>query len=146
LAAKSGHSAELKLPASPVAGQAMTVGTSGEGEGTLLLIGPGEVIKHQVRLGQDVAIKAEELRDAGQWVAVLSNGGRSESQVFWVKPGPPQQLNFLARPSRVPVARPGVISGLAVVFDKYQNLVLDPVPVTFSLSVNDSGISQTVTS
>ena len=143
--AAAGVRAELKLPANPAAGQAMTIGTSGEGDATLFLIGPGQVIKRQVRRGQDVAIKGEEVRDAGKWIAILRGGGRSESQVFWVKPGTPENLNFLARPSRVPVARPGVISGLAVVFDKYQNLVLDPKPVTFSLSVNGSGPSQTVT-
>ena len=143
--ARSAHAAELRLPDNPAAGQAMTIATSGEGEATLLLIGPGRVIKRQVHLGQDVVIKADELRDAGQWIAVL-RGGHSESQTFWVRPGPPESLNFLARPSRVPVARPGVISGLAVIFDKYDNLVLEPKPVTFSLAVNGSGPSQTVTS
>jgi hypothetical protein len=55
-------------------------------------------------------------------------------------------LNFLARPSRVPVARERVISGVVFVFDQYQNMVLRPTPVKFSLSVNGSGASQTVES
>jgi hypothetical protein len=57
-------------------------------------------------------------------------------------------LSFLARPSRVPVARPGVISGIAVVFDRFQNLVLQPTPIKFSLSMDGAGagVSETVTS
>jgi hypothetical protein len=142
------HAAELRPPANPIAGEATTIGATGEGEATLYLIGPAQVIKRQVRLGQEVAIKEEELRGAGLWIAVLRHGDRSESQTFWVRPAQPVNLNFLARPSRVPVARPGVISGMVVIFDKYQNLVLQPVQVSFSLSVEGerSGISQTVTS
>jgi hypothetical protein len=144
----AGHAqaAELRLPANLAAGEPLIIGTSGEGDATLYLIGPGQVIKREVRLGQDVSLKAEEFRGAGRWIAVLRHGGHSESQVFWAKPGPAASLNFLARPSRVPVDRPGVITGVAVVFDKNENLVLQPQPVSFSLSVNGSGNSQTVNS
>lgn len=124
----------------------MTLRTTGRGDATLYLIGPGQVIKRQVHLGQDVQIKPEELRGAGRWIAILRNGERSESQVFRVSAGPARNLNFLARPSRVPVARQHVISGVAFVFDQYQNLVLQPASVKFSLSVNGSGASQTVES
>jgi len=140
------NAADLRVPESATAGQAMVVGTGGEGEGNLYLVGPGQVIQRKVRLGTDVQIKGEELRTAGRWIAILREGGRSSSQAFWVNPGPPENLNFLARPSRVPVARPGVISGLTFLFDRYQNLVLQPTAVKFSLSVDGSGISQTVTS
>lgn len=138
--------AEIRLPESAVAGQPMTIGTGGEGEARLYLVGPAQVIQRKTLLGNDVQIKGEELRSAGRWVAILREGARSSSHVFWVKPGQPENLNFLARPSRVPVARPGVISGVAFVFDHYQNLVVQPVPVKFSLSVDDAGASQTVTS
>jgi hypothetical protein len=138
--------ADLRVPESATAGQAMVVGTGGEGEADLYLVGPGQVIQRKVRLGSDVQIKGEELRSGGRWIAILREGGRSNSQAFWVNPGPPENLNFLARPSRVPVARQGVISGLAFLFDRYQNLVLQPTPVKFSLSVDGSGVSQTVTS
>jgi hypothetical protein len=138
--------ADLRVPESATVGQAMVVGTGGDGEANLYLIGPGQVIQRKVQLGTDVQIKGEELRSSGRWIAILREGGRSSSQGFWVNPGPPENLNFLARPSRVPVARPGVISGLAFLFDRYQNLVLEPTPVKFSLSVDGSGVSQTVTS
>lgn len=146
LASPYGNAADFRLPESATAGQAMVVGTGGEGEANLYLVGPAQVIQRKVRLGTDVQIKGEELRSAGRWIAILREGGRCSSQAFWVNPGPPEYLNFLARPSRVPVARPGVISGLAFLFDRYQNLVLQPTPVKFNLSVDGSGVSQTVAS
>jgi hypothetical protein len=145
-AADLARAANLRVPPHPVAGEPLTLTTSGEGDATLYLIGPGQAIKRQVRLGEHLLIKANELHAAGRWIAILRNGANSESQIFWVNPGRPQNLNFLARPSRVPVARPRVISGMAFVFDQYQNLVLHPEPVKFSLAVNGSGISQTVQS
>lgn len=137
---------ELRLPQNSTAGQPFTLGTSGDGQGTLYLVGPAQVIKRQVRLGDEVQIKGEELRSAGRWIAVLRAGGKSWSQAFSVQPGPPENISFLARPSRVPVARPEAISGIAFVFDKFQNLVLEPTPVKFSLSVEGAGVSQVVTS
>jgi hypothetical protein len=131
--------ADLQAPENAVAGQPLTLHVNGSG--TLYLIGPGQVIKREVKSGS-VEIKGEELRSAGRWIAVAGD----QSQVFWVKPGKPENLSFLARPSRVPVARPDVISGVTFVFDKYQNLVLDPTPVNFKLSVGDTGSAKTVNS
>jgi hypothetical protein len=138
-AADCARAAELQVPANAVAGQPLTINVNGGG--TLYLIGPGQVIKREAKSGS-VEIKGEELRSAGRWIATAG----SRSQVFWVKPGKPENLSFLARPSRVPVARPNVISGVTFVFDKYQNLVLDPTPVNFKLSVGDAGSGKTVTS
>jgi hypothetical protein len=146
LAADWARAAELKVPANAVAGEPLSLGTSGSGEATLYLIGPGQVIKRSVRLGDEVQLKGDELRYAGQWTALLRQGGSTLSQVFWVQPGKAEGLNFLARPSRVPVNKPGVISGVAFVFDKNQNLVLQPADVTFSLSVGGVGASHTATS
>ena len=137
---------EIRLPETAVAGQAVTVSASGTREGTLYLVGPGQVIQRPVQAGHDIQIKAGELRSAGRWIAILRAGSKSQSHAFWVHPAPPENLSFLARPSRVPVARPGVISGIAVVFDRFQNLVLEPTPVKFSLSVDGAGIAQTVAS
>src|SRR5689334_20643124 len=125
------RAAELQVPANAVAGQPLTIHVNGSG--TLYLIGPGQVIKREFKSGS-VDIKGEELRSAGRWIAVVK-GDSNQSQVFWVKPGKPENLSFLARPSRVPVAKPNVISGVTFVFDKYQNLILEPTPVTFKLSV-----------
>jgi hypothetical protein len=146
IAAGGAEAQEIRVPETTTAGQAVTVGTSGAGEGTLYLVGPGQVIRRPVQAGQDVQIKAGELRSAGRWIAILRTGSNSQSHAFWVHPAPPENLSFLARPSRVPVARPGVISGIAVVFDRFQNIVLEPTPVKFSLSVDGAGVSQTVAS
>jgi hypothetical protein len=142
-AADCARAAELNVPQNAVAGQPLSIGTSGSG--TLYLIGPGQVIKRDFKSGGNVEIKGEELRSAGRWIAAVS-GGSKQSQVFWVKPGKPGKLNFLVRPSRVPVARPNVISGVTFVFDQYQNLILDPTPVNFNLSVGGAGSSKSVTS
>lgn len=146
LASVRAMAGELRLPANAVAGQPFTIATSGEGEATVYLVGPSQVLKRQVRLGSDLQIKGEELRSAGRWIAILRVGSNSSSQVFFVQPGKADKLSFVARPSRVPVARPGAISGVAFVFDTYENLILQPTPVKFSLSVEGTGISQTVTS
>lgn len=144
-AVDSARAAELRLPQNAVAGQAMAIGTTGDGDGTLYLVGPGQVIQHKVKLGSDTQIKAEELHSAGRWIAVLKSGSGSQSSVFWVKPGPPENLSFLARPSRVPVAHPNVINGTVFVFDKFHNLILQPTPVNFNLSVNGNGATRSVT-
>ena len=147
LASSWARAAELRIPPNAVAGQPLNVTTLGSGEATLYLVGPGQVIKRSVRLGNQVQIKGEELRSAGRWIAIIRGGSSSQSQVFWVQPGQPANLNFLARPSRVPVAKQGVISGVAFVFDQDQNLVLEPTQVKFSLSVGGAaGISHTATS
>jgi hypothetical protein len=143
-AASRANGAELRIPDKAVAGENLSIGTSGSGEGILYLIGPGEVIKHSVRLGENAEIKGEELRNAGRWIAIV-RGGSPQSQVFWVEPAKPENLSFLARPSRVPVNRAGVISGVAFTFDKFQNLVLQPTPVTFTLSVGGTNASHTAT-
>jgi hypothetical protein len=144
-AASRANAAELRIPDHAVAGQDLQIATSGGGSGTLWLIGPGEVIKHKIRLGENAEIKGEELKHAGRWIAILS-GGSPQSQVFWVDPGKPESLSFLARPSRVPVNRPGVISGVVFTFDKYENLVVQPAEVTFTLSVGGTSASQKVAS
>jgi hypothetical protein len=142
-AADCASATELNLPKEAVAGQPLSIGTSGSG--TLYLVGPGQVIKRDFKSGANVEIKGDELRNAGRWIAI-TRGDNKQSQVFWVKPGKPGNLNFLARPSRVPVARPNVISGVTFVFDQYQNLILDPTPVNFNLSVAGTGSSKSVTS
>lgn len=138
------NGAELRVQGNAVAGQDLSIATSGSGDGTLLLIGPGEVIQKKIRLGENAEVKGEELKHAGRWIAMV-RGGSPQSQVFWVAPGKPDNLSFLARPSRVPVNRPNAISGVVFTFDKFQNLVLQPTQVTFTLSVAGTSASHTAT-
>ncbi len=127
--------ADMRLPEKATAGQGVTIGTSGSGTAMLYVVGPGVALKRDVRLGEEIQIKPEELRKSGFYqIALKSSDGDAAKELF-VAPGPADKINFLARPSRVPVGRPKVISGTAFVFDQYENLVTTPTPVTFNLSV-----------
>ena len=145
-AVDSARGEELRVPQDTTTGQSLTIGTNGKGDATLYLIGPAQIIKRSIKLGTNVQIKGEELCSAGRWIAVIRGGGSPQSQVFWVKPAQTESLSFLARPSRVPAAQHNAISGTVFLFDKFHNLVLQPTPVSFNLSVNGAGATQSVTS
>src|SRR4051794_10917704 len=123
--------ADLKAPKQATAGKgiAITAGDNGE----LMLFGPGGASKRKVSAGE-VQIPGEDLRAAGHYVALMGDS----STDFFVVAAKPSTVNFLARPSRVPVSRPDAISGVAFVFDDFQNLVQKPSPVKFDLSVKDA--------
>lgn len=134
-AAQAARAAELKVPQRVAAGEAMTMQTSGSGDATLYIFGPGSAVKRTVKLGQEVQIKGDELQDAGQYTVIL-NG---DSATFWVTPNKTARLSFLARPSRLPVAVSNGIGGVVYTFDNFHNLVVDPQPVKFEVAVKDGG-------
>src|SRR5437868_7087516 len=127
--------ADVRLPNKAVAGQGVAIGTSGSGEATLYVAGPGTEIKRQIKLGDEVQRKGEELRNSGYYQIEIKGGDTDVSKDLYVAPAAAEKINFLARPSRVPVGQPKVIAGTAFVFDQYDNLVVTPTPVTFDLSV-----------
>lgn len=131
----SAFAAELRLPDKAIAGQGVSFGTSGSGDATLYITGPGTAIKRQVKLGDQVQIKGEELRNSGFYVFALKASDGDSNKELFVAPAAAEKINFLARPSRVPVGQPKVIAGTAFVFDQYDNLVTVPTPVNFELSV-----------
>jgi len=137
-AAYAARAAELSAPERVSAGTGATLHTRGSGEATLWIIGPASVEKKQVRLGEDVNLQPQSLRIAGRYLAIVRQGAATDSAWFEVLPAAPANVNFLARPSRVPVDRRDVISGVAFVLDAYRNLVLEATPVRFSLSVPDA--------
>lgn len=139
-AAYAARAAEIHAPEKVTAGTAATLHTSGSGKATLWIIGPGSVDKRTIQLGQDVNLEPQSLRVAGRYLAVIRDGAASDHAWFYVAPAAAANVNFLARPSRVPVDRHDLISGVAFVFDAYRNLTLDPTPVTFSLSVPDGPV------
>jgi hypothetical protein len=126
---------DMRLPEKATAGQRITIATSGNGSATLYVVGPGVALKRAVRLGEEIQIKPEELRKSGFYQIVLKSADGDVTKELFVAPGPADKINFLARPSRVPVGQPKVIAGTAFVFDQYENLVTTPTPVTFNLSV-----------
>jgi hypothetical protein len=123
--------ADLKAPKQVTAGEGITI-TAGD-SGDLLLFGPGGASKRKVSAG-DVQVPGEDVRAAGRYIAALDDA----STEFYVVAAKPSTVNFLARPSRVPVSRPDAISGVAFVFDDFQNLVQKPSPVRFDLSVKEN--------
>ena len=133
------HAAELKVPATVRAGAGLSIPTEGSGETTLYVVGPGTAIKRKVQLGQDIQLTGDDLQNAGRYLISLEN---EDSATLFVTAGDVNSIAFLARPSRVPADTPGVISGTAFVFDRYQNLVTQPEPVKFELSVNGQSVSR----
>jgi hypothetical protein len=130
----------LQVPATVSAGSGLTIPTSGSGTATLYVVGPGTAIKKKVQLGQDVQLTADDLKNAGRYLISLDGG---DSATLYVMAGPVSSIAFLARPSRVPAATPNVISSTAFVFDKFQNLVMQPQPVKFELSAEGATVSRT---
>lgn len=135
LGVSASFASELQLPDKAIAGEDLTISTSGSGDATLYLSGPGTAMKRQIKLGDSVQIKGEDLRGSGYYLVALKAGDGDSNKELYVAPATAEKINFLARPSRVPVGEPKVIAGTAFVFDQYENLVVNPTPVTFDLSV-----------
>jgi hypothetical protein len=126
--------AEITPPPSPVTGTAMSLATSGSGTATFYLVGPATRIKRSVRLGEPIRLQPADASAAGRYTAIVDgDGGASVS--FYVAPSKPAELSFLARPSRVPAATHDGISGVVFAFDRNQNLIIEPMPVRFDLTV-----------
>jgi len=146
-AAARAQQIQIKVPQHVTAGAGTTLETSGSGDATLYLLGPGTALKRSVKLGQPVELRPEELRNAGRYTAILKAGGEPQTTAFFVEPASPAAVSFLARPSRVPVAHPQAISGVAFVFDDYKNLVVQPSVVNFELAVaNGAALKRSVQS
>jgi hypothetical protein len=138
------QTAELSVPAQVMAGSGFSVSSRGSGAGTLYLIGPSEAIKRAVELGGGLEIAGEELEHAGRYQLVICGAGSCASAGFYVHPAAPGRLSLLVHPSRVPVSDPNAISAVALVFDDYHNLILEPQPVKFTVIPTDGApISET---
>lgn len=125
----------LSLPASVAAGSAFSIQTTGSGDGTLYIVGLGQLMERNVHLGNGVFISAGSLYNAGQYLVILTSGGATETQPLTVTPAAdPERLSFLARPSRLPVGLNNGITGAVYVFDAYRNLITAPTPVDFILT------------
>lgn len=133
----------LRPPAAAVAGTAATISADGSGSASLYLVGPSGSFKREVELGHEINLSAKELQAAGRYVAVICSSSCT-STFFFVAPSKPSSLTFLVHPSRVPVAENDAISGVALAFDEFHNLVLKPSLVQFQLiTKNAAPISRT---
>ena len=136
----AGQEASLPVPSNAVAGQAASIATTGNGSATFYLRGPSISFKRDVVLGQNIDLSAKELQSAGDYVAVLCTGTCSSAR-FFVAPGKPAVLTFLVHPSRAPVGVNDVISGVALPFDQFHNLILTPSAIQFQLTAKGSAPS-----
>ncbi len=126
--------AQLRASGPVQAGSGTTLEAAGSGSATLYLFGPGGASKSTVQRGT-IAIPGDELRVAGRYTAILDGNSAS----FFVTAGPVEKIAFIARPSRVPADAKGAVLGSAFLFDRFQNLVLAPAPVTFRLAEGETG-------
>jgi len=140
LLAGTAFAADLNVPEKVPAGQPLTINSAPSG--TMYLFGPATAIKKKVS-GGSVEIEGAELKVAGRYTVTIDGN----SATFFVTNDKPANIAFLARPSRVPAAAPGAVSGTAFVFDQYNNLVLQPTPVKFNLAVEGAApVSREATS
>lgn len=124
----------LQFPQTVSAGAAWSLPTRGAGQGVLYIVGPGQVLKRTFQLGDTLAFNPGELYNAGHYTAFLVGPSSTESTDFDVTAvTQPESISFLAKPSRLPVSLQNGISGVAYLFDTFQNLVMNPVEVSFQL-------------
>jgi hypothetical protein len=135
---------DLRPPSSATAGEDTHITTTGSGKATFYLIGPGVSSKSEVELGQEVRIPAQSVRNTGNYLAILC-ADTCRSATFYVTPAQPATLTFLVHPSRVPVGQTDAVSGVALPFDQFHNLVVAPQEVNFQLTSGNSNVmSRTV--
>jgi hypothetical protein len=129
------QTSDLQIPKSVEAGSAFSIQTSGSGNATLYIVGLGQVLRREVRLGQTISFAAGDLHNAGHYLVLVVAGSSTDNGAFDVTAAPqPSTLSFLAKPSRVPVDLRDGISGVVYVFDTFQNLILQPTQASFQLS------------
>jgi hypothetical protein len=140
----SAYAAEVRVPTTVQAGQAFSISLPGSGQATFYLVGPDQVVKRSVNLGNDLQIAANDVHAAGQYHAILCDSSCT-SATFEVTAAQPAHLSFFLHPSRVPVSSPGSIDASAFVFDQYFNLVLNPAVIDFRIiPVTGAGLSKAV--
>ena len=123
----------LRPPASVVAGRETSISTTGRGKATFYLAGPSASTKREVSLGEDIRLEPAEVQSAGRYVAVICSQ-TCQSAAFYVTAAKPSALSFLVHPSRVAVGQNDAVSGVALPFDPFRNLVVEPVTIDFRLT------------
>lgn len=148
VAAPASNAQEISLrpPTDAVAGSSASIATTGSGTATFYLIGPASSVKQTIDLGKDISLAANDVQSAGRYVAIIC-AGSCASSAFFVSAAKPSSLTLLVHPSRAPVAQKDLISGVALTFDEFHNLVTTPGTVDFQLSAKGSPpVSHTIES
>jgi hypothetical protein len=135
----------MSLPKVVEAGSGFSIQSTGSGKAALYLIGPGQVLKRDLQLGETTLISSGSLCNAGHYLAVLASGSFTETSSFDVVPASkPANLSFLAKPSRLPVGLHDGITGAVYVFDSYHNLITAPTPISFELTTSSGAVQKHV--
>jgi hypothetical protein len=129
--------ADLRVPSAAVAGNAASITTMGSGSGRLYLVGPSSSWKRDVSLGGEISLSGKELQSAGKYLAIVC-ASTCRAVEFYVAPSKPVNLTFLVHPSRASVGQNDVISGVALPFDEFGNLVLASATVGFQVTAKGS--------
>jgi hypothetical protein len=135
----SAQDIDIHAPSVVIAGSEANISTEGSGKATFYLVGPGVSRKTDVSLGKEVFLSAQDLSIAGRYLAVLCSS-TCRSATFYVTSTQPHTLAFLVHPSRVPVAQSDAVSGVALPFDHFDNLVLSPLTVNLQLTAGGRSI------
>lgn len=130
---------DFTLPHESVAGETLSIETSGSGNANILVVGPGHIVSRQIVLGKPFELTGEDIADAGHYLVILSAGDAEVSKSFIVSPAKPAHLSFVAHPSRAPVAQKNEITGTVYAFDAYNNLIPTSMTVNFRLSGSKAG-------
>lgn len=130
-------------PANLIAGETVSVPSSGSGPATFYLIGPGHVAKRNFQAGENIQIGSAEIATSGIYQAIICKEREQDcaSTTFYVAPSPGKELVFLVHPSRVAVGEPDAISAVGVVIDRFQNLTLQPESVIFRSTTKETVVS-----
>jgi hypothetical protein len=130
---------DIQVPVRAVAGEEVTISSSGSGSATFYLLGPGVSRKSNVNLGEEIHLHSQDLRVAGAYQAVVC-ASTCRSTTFYIGAAKPASIAFLVHPSRVPVAQGDAVSGVALPFDQFHNLVLAPATINFQLSAGTTSL------
>jgi hypothetical protein len=135
----------MRVPNIVEAGSAFTIQSTGSGKATLYIVGPTQVLKRDVQLGETTMFSAGSLYNAGHYLVVLVGDSSTENGSFDVLPSSkPADLSFFAKPSRLPVGVHDGITGAVYLFDSYHNLISAPMPVSFELSDSSGTVQKSV--
>jgi hypothetical protein len=135
----------MSLPKTVEAGKAFSVQSTGSGNATLYIVGPGQVLKRDVQLGKATYFPAGSLYNAGHYLAVLAGESSTQNESFDLLPATkPVSISFFAKPSRLPIGLHDGITGAVYIFDTYHNLIPTQTPVSFELSTPSGAVQRRI--
>jgi hypothetical protein len=131
----------VRVPATVSAGTRFAISVSGQGRGTLYLLGPSRVLKREIEFGKDDSISGDDVSSSGIYQVVVCARAACATKNLEVQPAPAKRLGFLLHPSRVPVSTRNAVNATAITFDQYSNIAFALADVTFQISAAGEKLS-----